>query len=79
MAAISRLKTSLDRTNTGLVLFDALNGYLHPRDPAKVAFLKERNILPNLERLLAGARRAGLTTFYPRARTHRTVPTPSRG
>ena len=26
---------------------------------------KERNILPNLQRLLAGARRAGLTTFYP--------------
>ncbi len=65
MAAISRLKPTLDRTNTGLVLFDALNGYLHPRDPAKVAFLKERNILPNLQRLLAGARHAGLTTFYP--------------
>jgi nicotinamidase-related amidase len=65
MAAISRLKTTLDRTNTALVLFDALNGYLHPRDPAKVAFLKERNSLANLQRLLAGARRAGLTTFYP--------------
>lgn len=65
MAIISRLKTALERSNTGLVLFDALNGYLHPRDPAKVAFLNARNILPNLERLLAGARRAGLTTFYP--------------
>jgi len=65
MAAISRMKVALDRASTGLVLFDALNGYLHPRDPAKVAFLKERNILPNLQRLLTGARRAGLTTFYP--------------
>jgi nicotinamidase-related amidase len=65
MAAISRLKTALDRSSTALVLFDALNGYLHPADPAKVAFLKERSILPNLQRLLAGARRAGLTTFYP--------------
>jgi nicotinamidase-related amidase len=65
MAAISRLKPTLDRSNTALVLFDALNGYLHPRDPAKVAFLAERNILANLQRLLAGARRAGLTTFYP--------------
>src|SRR5690606_29400342 len=65
IAAISRLKKTLDHTNTALVLFDALNGYLHPRDPAKAAFLKERNILPNLQRLLAGARRAGLTTFYP--------------
>jgi ureidoacrylate peracid hydrolase len=65
MAAISRLKKTLDRSNTGLVLFDALNGYLHPRDPAKIAFLEERNVLANLQRLLAGARRAGLTTFYP--------------
>lgn len=65
MAAISRLKVALDRSNTALVLFDALNGYLHPRDPKKVAFLQERNILPNLQRLLAGARKAGLTTFYP--------------
>ncbi len=65
MAVISRLNPKLDRSNTGLVLFDALNGYLHPRDPAKIAFLRERNILPNLQRLLAGARRAGLTTFYP--------------
>jgi nicotinamidase-related amidase len=65
MAVISRLKAALDKSNTALVLFDALNGYLHPRDPAKVAFLKEQNILPNLQRLLAGARSAGLTTFYP--------------
>lgn len=65
MAVISRLTKTLDRKHTGLILFDALNGYLHPRDPAKVAFLQERNILANLQRLLAGARRAGLTTFYP--------------
>ena len=65
MAAISRLKKTLDRSNTGLVLFDALNGYLHPRDPTKVAFLDERSILKNLQRLLMGARRAELTTFYP--------------
>jgi ureidoacrylate peracid hydrolase len=65
MAKISRLRKELSAATTGLVLFDALNGYLHPADPAKVAFLAERNILPNLSRLLAGARRAGLTTFYP--------------
>ena len=62
---MSTLNTALSRSNTALVLFDALNGYLHPRDPAKVAFLEELNILKNLQRLLAGARRAGLTTFYP--------------
>jgi nicotinamidase-related amidase len=48
-----------------LILFDALHGYLHPSDPKKVAFLEERNILQNLQRLLAAARQAGLTTFYP--------------
>ena len=46
-------------------MFDALNGYLHPESAAKQEFLAERNIIPNLERLLKGARRAGLTTFYP--------------
>lgn len=65
MARISRLKTALDKGHTGLILFDALHGYLHPDDPRKRAFLDERNILANLQRLLAGARRAGLTTFYP--------------
>jgi ureidoacrylate peracid hydrolase len=65
MASISRLKRTLDRSNTGLVLFDALHGYLHPADPKKRAFLEQHKILGNLKRLLAGARRAGLTTFYP--------------
>src|SRR5262245_53721423 len=65
MARISRLRNTLDKDHTGLILFDALHGYLHPDDPKKRAFLTERNILPNLQRLLAGARRAGLTTFYP--------------
>jgi ureidoacrylate peracid hydrolase len=65
MAIISRLGKSLTRNNTGLILFDALHGYLHPSDSKKVAFLKERNILKNLQRLLAATRQAGLTTFYP--------------
>jgi nicotinamidase-related amidase len=65
MAKISRLKKTLDKSNTALILFDALHGYLHPGDPAKQAFLDERNILKNLQRLLAGARKAGIATFYP--------------
>jgi ureidoacrylate peracid hydrolase len=65
MAKIARLKKNLGAGHTGLVLFDALNGYLHPESPAKQEFLAKRNILANLERLLNGARRAGLTTFYP--------------
>jgi nicotinamidase-related amidase len=65
MARISRLKKTLDKTNTALILFDALHGYLHPGDAAKQKFLDEHKILPNLQRLLAGARKAGITTFYP--------------
>ena len=65
MAILSRLEKSLDRSHTGLILFDALHGYLHPSNPTKLAFLEERNILKNLQRLLAGARKVGLTTFYP--------------
>ena len=53
--------------HTALVLFDTLNGYLHPKDPKKQAFLNERSILPNMQRLLEGARKAGLITFYPQA------------
>jgi len=66
MAKIARLEERLDASHTGLVLFDALNGYLHPtNDPAKTQFLTTHSILANLQRLLFGARKAGLTTFYP--------------
>jgi ureidoacrylate peracid hydrolase len=65
MARISRLNKHLPAATTGLIMFDALNGYLHPADPAKVRFLAERNILPNMQRLLAGVRAVGMTTFYP--------------
>jgi len=67
MARVSRLTPELHAGNTGLILFDALHGYLHPTNPAKQEFLKERNVLPNLMRLLAGARKVGMTTFYPSA------------
>jgi ureidoacrylate peracid hydrolase len=65
MAIISRLKKPLSRSHTGLILFDALHGYLHPADPKKRGFLAERDILGKLQRLLTGARQAGITTFYP--------------
>jgi ureidoacrylate peracid hydrolase len=65
MAIISRMEPTLGPDHTGLILFDSLNGYLHPKDPKKRKFLEERNILRNMTRLLKGARRAGLTTFYP--------------
>jgi nicotinamidase-related amidase len=65
MAKVSRLKKELSASNTGLILFDALHGYLHPDNPEKVKFLAERNIIPNLVKLHEGARKAGITTFYP--------------
>lgn len=65
MAKIARLEKNLRAGSTGLVLFDALNGYLHPKGAGKARFLEERNILPNMRRLLEGARKVGMTTFYP--------------
>ena len=65
MARISRLNPHLSAQTTGLIMFDALNGYLHPADPAKVKFLADRNILPNMQRLIAGIRKVGMTSFYP--------------
>lgn len=65
MAIISRMEPTLGPDHTALVLFDTLNGYLHPKNPNKQLFLDERRILPNMKKLLTGARKAGLTTFYP--------------
>jgi ureidoacrylate peracid hydrolase len=64
MAAISRLDPSLGASHAALLLFDTLHGYLHPKDEVKAKFLKEKNILPNMQRLLQGARKHGLVTFY---------------
>lgn len=51
MAKIARLDKRLGAGNTGLVLFDTLNGYLHPsNDPAKVEFLRRYKVLANLQR-----------------------------
>jgi len=65
MARISRLNKTLSAQRTGVIMFDALNGYLHPQNPEKVRFLEERSILPNMQRLLAGARAVSMTAFYP--------------
>ena len=64
MAVLSRLNRSLDGSHTALLLFDTLHGYLHPKDKAKAQFLQEKNILGNMQRLLQGARKHGLITFY---------------
>lgn len=67
MAKISRLNSALSAQHCGLVLFDTLNGYLHPKNPEKAAFLDKHQILPNMQALLDGARKTGMTTFYPSA------------
>jgi nicotinamidase-related amidase len=62
---VSRLEKNLAASHTGLVMFDTLHGYLHPSNPEKAKFLADRNILPNMQRLLTAARKAGITAFYP--------------
>lgn len=59
------METNLSAARTGLIMFDTLNGYLHRDNPDKAKFLDERKILPNMQSLLAGARKVGMTTFYP--------------
>ena len=68
MAKIARLERSLRAETTGLVLFDALYGYLHPKDPGKTRFLEERNILPNMTRPVPF-----LSRVHPTRSTHHPV------
>lgn len=66
MAKISRLNEKLSARETGIIFFDTLNGFLHPKDnPEKVKFLEEKNALNNLRALKEGARAANITCFYP--------------
>ena len=65
MARTSRLDKHLSAQRTGLIMFDALNGYLHSGNPEKEKFLAERNIIANMQRLVAGAHAVGMTVFYP--------------
>ncbi len=68
MAVISRGEPTLGPDHTGLIVFDMLNVFIKPKDnPQKRAFLKQHNIIANIKQVLAAARRAGLTSFYPAA------------
>jgi ureidoacrylate peracid hydrolase len=58
------LDPALTKDRTALVLFDCLQGYLHPADPAKAAALEAAGLVKNLQRLLEGARAAGFRIFY---------------
>ena len=65
MAKVSRLEEKLSAQTTGLILFDVLNGFVHPSDPHAQLYLKEANIISNIQRLLLACRKVGMTTFYP--------------
>ena len=56
---------ALTADRAAIVMFDALNGYLHPDDPKKEANLASWKIRENMQTLLKGARANGLVTFYP--------------
>lgn len=56
---------ALTAERAAIVMFDALNGYLHPDDPQKEANLASWEIRENMQTLLKGARANGLVTFYP--------------
>ena len=64
MAPNIDLDPRLTKDRAALVLFDTLNGYLHPADPVKVENLKKWGILENMSRLVKGANDAGLIAFY---------------
>ena len=65
MAMINRLESDLQAATTGLVLFDVLHGYLHPRDEDAQRYLRENWIIENLQKLQEAARAANMTIFYP--------------
>jgi nicotinamidase-related amidase len=60
MAADERL----DRTKTGLVIFDMQKGQFEVDDPQRRRWLTEANVLANTVKLLGVARSAGIPVFY---------------
>lgn len=64
MPADIDLDPSLAADRAGVVMFDALNGYLHPEDPVKEQHLRDWHIRENMRALVSGAHAAGLTLFY---------------
>lgn len=60
MATVERL----DRTTTGLVIFDMQKGQFEVDDPERRRWLAEANVLANTVQLLSVARSAGILVFY---------------
>lgn len=58
------LEPSLDKSRAAVIMFDSLNGYLHPEDPRKEENLRNWRIRENMQRLVEGAHANGLMVFY---------------
>lgn len=57
-------KKRIDAARTGLLLFDTLNAYLRPENPAKRKALESCDAIGKLQELIAIARDRGITIFY---------------
>jgi ureidoacrylate peracid hydrolase len=54
----------IDPTRGALILFDMLNHYLKPSDPALAREIAEKRILEHTARVLAAARAHGMSVFF---------------
>jgi ureidoacrylate peracid hydrolase len=54
----------IDPARSALILFDMLNHYLKPSDPALAAAIAATGVVPNTARVLAAARTHGMAVFY---------------
>ena len=55
---------SIDPTRSALILFDMLNHYLKPDDPALAREIAEKHVVEQTARLLAAARAHAMSVFY---------------
>jgi nicotinamidase-related amidase len=52
---------------TAVLFFDTLNGYMHPKDPARAAAAEASGVLPKMQQLERACRAAGIPIFYGQA------------
>lgn len=52
---------------TAMLFFDALNVYLHPRDPAAAAAVEQSGMLAAMQAMNQACRQAGIAVFYGQA------------
>ena len=52
---------------TAMLFFDTLNVYLHPDDPAEQRKIDELGVIPQMTKINAACRAAGMRIFYAQA------------